>query len=226
MKRNGIFFSLSLIIIFSMLVGLSTSTAQISQLSVQPVTQNTDPSRTDAAMALPREQTLYFNGLQWGSINGWNPYSDSMNNAMAVTAKDAARVTMFETLYLHDMLDGGSYPLLADGDPVWNGERTEITVKLKPAAHWSDGTSLTAEDVAYTWDTNLKYSNNTGNNFRDFIDTVTAVDPQTVLIRLKLDGGEAINPLMVASFLDSMYICQKTWTQTLEARTGGDPLPS
>jgi len=223
MKRNVIFYSMSLIIIFSMLVGLTTSTAHTPQLTVQPITPNTDPPSTDVAIDLPREQTLYFNGIQWGSVNGWNPYSDSMNNAMAVTAKDAARVTMFETLYLYDMLDGKSYPLLADGDPVWNGERTEITVKLKPPAHWSDGTQLTAEDVAYTWDTNLMYSTSAGNNFRDFIDSVTAVDPHTVLIKAKLDGGEAINPLMLASFLDSMYICQKTWTQTLEARTGGDP---
>ncbi len=59
---------------------------------------------------------------------------------MAITAKDAARVIMFETLYLYDMLDGKQYPLLADGDYVWNDARTEVTVKLKAAAKWSDGT--------------------------------------------------------------------------------------
>jgi peptide/nickel transport system substrate-binding protein len=146
-----------------------------------------------------------------------------MNNGMAVTAKDAARVIMFETLYLYDMLDGKSYPLLADGDAVWNDARTEITVKLKPAAKWSDGTPITADDVAYTWDTNLKYSTNAGNNFKDYIDTVTAVDPQTVLVKAKLDAdGKAVNPLMIQSFLDGVYVCQKAWTQVLEGRTGGD----
>jgi len=175
------------------------------------------------ANALPRNETLYFNGQQWSAVVGWNPYSSSMNNAMAVAAKDAARVVMFETLYLYDMMDGGSYPLLADGDAVWNDARTEITVKLKPAAHWSDGTPVTADDVAYTWDTNLKYATNAGNNFQDFVDTVTAVDPQTVLIKAKLDAdGNAVNPLMLQSFLDGVYICQKAWTQTLEERTGGD----
>jgi peptide/nickel transport system substrate-binding protein len=89
---------------------------------------------------LPRNETLYFNGQQWSPVVGWNPYSSSMNNALAVSAKDAARVIMFETLYLYNMMDGKSYPLLADGDPVWNDARTEITVKLKPAAKWSDGT--------------------------------------------------------------------------------------
>jgi peptide/nickel transport system substrate-binding protein len=146
-----------------------------------------------------------------------------MNNGMAVTAKDAARVIMFETLYLYNMLDGNSYPLLADGDPVWNDARTEITVKLKPAAKWSDGTPLTAEDVAYTWATNVKYSTNAGNNFKDFIDTIEVVDENTVLVKAKLDeAGNPVNPLMIVSALDGMYICQKAWTETLEARTNGD----
>jgi peptide/nickel transport system substrate-binding protein len=172
---------------------------------------------------LPRNETLYFNGQQWSPVVGWNPYSSSMNNALAVSAKDAARVIMFETLYLYNMMDGKSYPLLADGDPVWNDARTEITVKLKPAAKWSDGTPLTADDVAYTWDTNLKYSTNAGNNFKDFIESVTAVDPQTVLIKAKLDAdGKAVNPLMVQAFLDGTYVMQKAWTQTLEARTNED----
>ena len=60
------------------------------------------------------------------------------------------------------MLDGQVYPLLADGDFTWNDARTEITFKIKPAAHWSDGTPVTAEDVAYTWATHVKYNTPTG----------------------------------------------------------------
>jgi len=196
-------------------------TQLVNQTQVVEVTPTTAPAAPGAN--LPRNETLYFNGFQWSAVVGWNPYSSSMNNALGVGAKDAARVVMFETLYLYDMLDGGSYPLLADGDPVWNDARTEITVKIKKAAKWSDGTPLTADDVAYTWDTNLKYATNGGNNFKDFVDTVTAVDPQTVLIKSKLDAsGKSVNPLMLQSFLDGMYVCQKAWTQTLEARTGND----
>jgi peptide/nickel transport system substrate-binding protein len=171
---------------------------------------------------LPRNETLYYNGLQWSPVVGWNPYSSSMNNSW-ISAKDAARVLMFETLYLYNMLDGGSYPLLADGPFVWNDSYTEVTVKLKAAAKWSDGTPVTADDVAYTWATNLKYSTNAGNNFKDYIDTVTAVDPQTVVVKAKLDAnGAAVNPLMVVAFLDGTYVMQKAWTQTLEARVNED----
>ncbi len=52
----------------------------------------------------------------------------------------------------------------------------------------------------------------------------TAVDPQTVVVKAKLDAdGKAVNPLMVASYLDcAYYVCQKAWTQKLEERAGGD----
>jgi peptide/nickel transport system substrate-binding protein len=193
----------------------------VNQTQVVEVTPTAAPAAPGTN--LPRNETLYFNGLQWSAVVGWNPYSSSMNNALAVGAKDAARVVMFETLYLYDMLDGGSYPLLADGAYTWDAGQTSVTVKIKKAAHWSDGTPLTADDVAYTWATNLKYSTNAGNNFKTFIDTVTATDPQTVVVKAKLGAdGKAVNPLMVVSFLDGVYVCQKAWTQTLEARVGGD----
>jgi peptide/nickel transport system substrate-binding protein len=169
---------------------------------------------------LPRNETMYFNGQQWGSVVCWNPYSQNCNNALALNQQDSARVIMFETPYLYDMLDGQQYPLLADGPYAWNAARTEITFKIKAAAHWSDGTPVTAEDAAYTWATNLKYETGVGTGNKDFIDTVTAVDAQTVLVKAKLDAnGKAVNPLVVAAYLSTNYILQKAWTQTLEARS-------
>src|ERR1044071_1646515 len=55
------------------------------------------------ANALPREETLYFNGQQWSAVVGWNPYSNSNNNAMAIAQQDNARVIMFETPHLSNM---------------------------------------------------------------------------------------------------------------------------
>src|SRR5450759_314492 len=107
--------------------------------------------------ALPRTETLYFNGQQWGAVVCWNPYSSNCNNAMAVVQQDSARVTMFESPYLFDMLDVKVYPLLADGPFAWNAAHTEITFKRKKVAHWSDGTPVTADDVASTWDSPAQY---------------------------------------------------------------------
>ena len=71
-----------------------------------PPTVVPTPAAADVAKALPRNETLYFNGQQWGSVVCWNPYSSSCNNAMAIAQQDSARVIMFETPYLYDMLDG------------------------------------------------------------------------------------------------------------------------
>ncbi len=176
-----------------------------------------------AAGTLPRNETMYFNGQQWGPLVGWNPYSTSMNNALGIANQDSARVVMFETPYLYNMLDGKQYPLLADGDYQWNDAQTEVTFKLKPTAKWSDGTPVTAEDVAYTWATHVKYSTNVGAGNKDFIDTIEAKDPQTVVIKAKLGAdGKAINPLIVNAYVSTNYVIQKAWTQTLEKRAGGD----
>ncbi len=175
------------------------------------------PAQPVDANTLPRNETLYFNGQQWGPVVGWNPYSSSMNNAMAIAQQDSARVIMFETPYLYNMLDGKQYPLLADGPYAWNDAHTEITFKIKAAAKWSDGTPVTAEDVAYTWATNIKYSTNAGNNYKDYIDTIEAVDAQTVLVKAKLDAnGKTVNPLQVQC-LPERQLCHP---ESLDPDTG------
>jgi len=223
----------SLLIVLSFVLAACGQTpateAPVAETEAPEVTQA--PEATEAATeapasdpnALPREETLYFNGQQWGPVVGWNPYSNSMNNAMAIAQQDNARVIMFETPYLYNMLDGKVYPLLADGDYEWNADRTEITFKIKSAAKWSDGTPVTAEDVAYTWATHIKYSTPTGASNKDYIEDIVASDAQTVVIKAKLgEDGKAVNPLIVAAYLTSNYVNQKAWTETLEARVGGD----
>jgi peptide/nickel transport system substrate-binding protein len=196
-------------------------TVEVEKIVQQTVEVEVAPAAEEGA--LPRNETLYFNGWQWGAVVGWNPYSSSNNNAMAISQEDNAKVVMFETPYMYNMLDGKQYPLLADGDYTWNDDRTEITFKLKEAAHWSDGTPVTAEDVAYTWATHVKYNTPTGAGNAAYIDTIEAVDDQTVLIKAKLnDEGQAVNPLLVGAYLSTNYVMQKAWTETLEERVGGD----
>ena len=197
--------------------------AAVEPAAVEP-TKAPEPAPASAdAGTLPRNETLYFNGQQWGSVVGWNPYSSSNNNGMAISQQDSSRVTMFETPYLYNMLDGQVYPLLADGPFAWDDGMTAITYKLKTAAKWSDGTPVTAEDVAYTWATHVKYSTPTGASNMDYIDTIEAVDAQTVVITAKLgDDGKAVNPLIVNAYVSTNYVLQKAWTQTLEARVGED----
>lgn len=228
-------FVLSLLVVASMLLA---SCQQATEAPTQPVEKPTDvvvdqPTKeppkeptavptldpAQVAAALPRKETLYEAGHQWGPLVGFNPYS-SNNNNWGIANGASAREIIFETPYMYNLLDGKLYPLLADGDYAWNDAMTEITFKIKPAAKWSDGTPVTAEDVAYTFATHVKYETSAGVGYREFIDTVEAVDPQTVVVKAKLNAeGKAVNPLQLISYICSEYVVQKAWTQKLEARS-------
>ncbi|OPJ58010.1 ABC transporter substrate-binding protein [Clostridium oryzae] len=182
-------------------------------------TKGKTTKKTDDKNSTPRNETLYFNGQQWGAVNDWNPMSSNSNNAMGVTQKDSSRTLIYETLYMYNMLDGKMYPLLADGDPVWNSNRTQLTVKINKDAKWSDGTPVTAQDVAYTFDTNVKYKSAGGSDYAQYIKSVKATDDSTVVFTAVLNSkGQAKNPLKVEEYLPRQYVMQKAYLQKVEER--------
>lgn len=171
----------------------------------------------------PRNETLYFNGQQWGGINNFNPMSANSNNAMAIQQVDSARVLIYETLFLYNLLDGSLQPLLGKSYE-WNEDQTQLTIKLNPDAKWSDGTAVTADDVAYTFATHVKYRSTNGNDYSNYIDKVEAVDSQTAVFYSKLDeNGKPINPLKVIEYIPKIYVMQKAYLQTVEKRNAEDP---
>ena len=185
-----------------------------------------EPAAEEPAAAtadLPRNETLYFGGQQWGVVNGTNPLSSNNNNGMAVAANArGSRTIMFETLYMYNALDGKLYPLLADGDYKWNDDLTEMTVAIKPAAKWSDGSALTADDVAATWAAIGKVENGTWADYSAYIESVEAVDGKVVIKAKKTEDGKPVNPLQVLNFLSGVYVIQAKWLDTLFARNGDD----
>ncbi len=194
----------------------TTEEAPAEEAAATEETASTDDGST------PRNETLYEAGQQWGTINDWNPMSANSNNGLAMAANEQARELVYETLFMFNALDGKLYPLLGK-EYSWNDEQTELTVVLNSDAKWSDGTQVTAEDVKYTYDTHVKYQSSTGADFSTYIDAFEATDDTTVVIKAKLgDDGKAINPLKVTSFLNSAYIMQKAYLQTVEERNGED----
>jgi len=147
-----------------------------------------------------------------------------MNNPLVIdAASGGARVPMFESLYMYNMLDGSMVPLLADGPYEWNDDLTELTIQIKPAARWSDGTPVTAHDVAYTYYCAVKYENNSGVANRDYIETIEAIDDLTLVIKAVLnDAGQPANPLVLLDYVVANYVIQKAWLETLEERHAGD----
>ncbi len=196
---------------------------EVAEETEEAAAAGPDLDPAEVAASLPREETVYIAGLQWSAVVGWNPYSSANNNAMGIAAGSNARVPIFETPYMYNMINGEQIPLLADGPWTWNDDMTEITFTLKDAAMWSDGTPVTAEDVAYTWATHVKYETTAGVGYGDYIDNVEAMDDKTVVVKAKLDeDGNAINPLLLKAYVSSEYVVQKAWTEILEARAGND----
>lgn len=187
---------------------------------VEEVAEEEEAAPADEG-STPRNETLYFAGQQWGSINDWNPMSPNSNNAMGQTQKDTARTLIWETPFMYNSMDGKLYGLLAK-EYSWNDDQTVITVKMNPDAHWSDGTPVTAEDVAYTFDTHVKYESSFGSDYANYIDSIKAVDDETVEVAAKLDGGKAINPLKVTAYLCNIYVMPKAYLEKVEERNNGD----
>ncbi len=179
----------------------------------------------EADVTLPRNETLYFGGQQWGTVVSWNPIGVNQNNAMAIGGNASGyRTLMFETLYMYNFMDGSMTGLLADGDYAWNDDMTELTVKIKPAAKWSDGTAVTAADVAATWDIGVEIGNSTGAGNKAYIADVEAVDDQTVVIHAQVtEDGKPVNPLKLLDFLTGTPIAQAKWIETVKTRNNGDP---
>ena len=178
----------------------------------------------DNAVVLPRNETLYFAGQQWGTVTSWNIIGANQNNSMAIAGGASGyRTLMFETLYMYNPLDGQMYPLLADGDYVWNDAMTELTVKIKPAAKWSDGTAVTAKDVVRTLEIGIEIQNGVGTGSQAYIEKIVAVDDATLTIVAKLnEEGAAVNPLKLLDFLTGTPIAQAAWIDTVYERCGGD----
>ncbi|MCL2361225.1 MAG: ABC transporter substrate-binding protein [Defluviitaleaceae bacterium] len=173
---------------------------------------------------LPRNETLYFMGFNWGPPIGWNPFSNDMNNPLVhEEVARGARLTMFETPFMFNALNGDLIPLLAYGPYRWNDDLTQLEYTINPNAFWSDGTKITAHDAAFTYDAGLRYGASGGVAFGSFIDRVVAVDNETVRIYATLTpDGRPANPLMITTFLVQNYIMQEAWLRNLIERNNGD----
>lgn len=171
---------------------------------------------------LPRDETLYFAGQQWGTVNSWNVIGTNQNNAMALASGAGYRTTMFETLYMWNIMDGTMTGLLANDDYAWNDDMTQLTLTIKDAAKWSDGTPVTAADVKRTFDIGVEIGNGTGSTYGPYIDSIEA-DGQKVTINAKLnDDGAPVNPLQILNFLVLTPVAQEAWINTVVDRCGGD----
>jgi peptide/nickel transport system substrate-binding protein len=103
-----------------------------------------------------------------------------------------------EPLWSVDFATGKIVPGLADGDPVYNADFTEVTFPLRKGVAWDDGQPFTAADVVYTIEAIKANDKLSANSFMTLnVDTVTATDDYTVVFKLK-----APNSRFHTTFLD------------------------
>jgi peptide/nickel transport system substrate-binding protein len=120
--------------------------------------------------ALPRNETLYTTGTQWGPPANYNP----------IREWDSATGTkglVYETLFHYDPTAAKLTPWIAQSGGWTDG--TTYEVKLRTGVKWADGRPLTAKDVAFSYGLG-KMKTVPFHNIWDWLKSVDAVDDQTV----------------------------------------------
>lgn len=174
---------------------------------------------------LPRNETLYHGGWQYGAIAAWNPLHTNSNNSLAISANArGSRTLVWETLYMYNSLDGKLYGLLAEDEYAWNDDMTQLTFGLKAAAKWNDGTPVTVDDVVATWEAwkALDGANATYAGYKDYIAGIEAVDGKIVITAQVNAEGKPVNPLLIYDYLSGTYIFQKAWLDSMFEKHGND----
>ena len=92
--------------------------------------------------AVPRGETLYVSGKQWGPYTNFNPLKPDYNTGIVGL--------VYETLFRYDPLKDRFIPWLASNGK-WVGRNYVVT--LRNGVKWSDGRPLTAADVKFTFET-------------------------------------------------------------------------
>jgi len=151
---------------------------------------------------LPRNETLYFNGLQWGAPSGYQPYVGNTS-----TFSGGHRQVVYETLFVYNLLDGQAYPQIADS---FSESGRTFTVNLNRNVRFQDGTPLTAADVVYSIELAKNYVIGASGNW-DYIDSVRAQGDFTVIIEGKANN---FNRLQILGLLTEFSITSRAYWES------------
>jgi peptide/nickel transport system substrate-binding protein len=135
---------------------------------------------------------------------GWDPYNavpsiDNFNPYAGVTLhqRNSLHYTVYEALFYTNHFTNELIPWIAESYE-YNDDFTEITVKLRDGVTWSDGETLDAEDVVFTFDMlkgaapDMLFSS----AIAEWVASTEIIDPLTIKITLTKPG-----PRWAADFL-------------------------
>jgi ABC-type transport system substrate-binding protein len=159
----------------------TTEPAAVVEDTAVPVVE--EPTAVPAA-SIPEVARNQTHNLAWsisspiGVTNPWaSPgYTHQEANAM-----------MWEGLSYYAIYANKEVPWLAESMEYTKPDFTELTIKVRKGATWSDGTPLTAKDVAFVCNGQLNTATLAYNaSFTQFMQEVKVVDDQTAVITFKI----------------------------------------
>lgn len=152
------------------------------------------------AQPLPRNETLYKAGMQWGPPANFNP----MGTNVAWPIPDD--LLIYETLFAYNLLTGELDPVLAQSI-AWVDELT-AHITLHDGTRWHDGAPLTAEDVVYTFGLGQRYDL-AFSTLWDYVAEASAVDERTV--RLSLNPANPHRAMVLTELTNIRIVPQHIW---------------
>ena len=162
---------------------------------------------TTSESALPREETLYLSGQQWGTPSTFNPLAESWMAAWPVGGRFNL---MYEPLITYNTLNGAFEPLLGSLiDSLSDNDR--IVVDLNPKAKWSDGKPVTSVDVKFIFELGANYQGAVTSYALEqisaiHVDTVDVNGVPTERLSFMVAKTKRNNPLSVRDLLQSIRI--------------------
>jgi peptide/nickel transport system substrate-binding protein len=175
-----------------------------------PAEPGAAPAAAPAAPGqLPRNETLYVAGLQWGPFITFNVLAPNQT-----WPTGGPSMLMFEALFAFNVATGDLDPLLAKELTFVDDTTMEIT--LHDGTTWQDGTPLTVDDVIFTFELAKTHDDLRYSLFWDYVEAMTATGDRTFQIKL---NPEELNIGQVEFWLSNERILPKhIW----EARAAGD----
>jgi peptide/nickel transport system substrate-binding protein len=159
--------------------------------------------------ALPRNETLYIGGFQWGPPSTFNPLASG-----STWPSGGNHHQIFEQLFTFNLVTGALDPLLAS-DVTFSDETTAV-VTLQDGTHWQDGTPLTVDDVVFSFELAKDHGDLAYSTFWNYVTSVTPTGDRTIEFKLNADQ---LNPGIVRNFLATVDILpMHVWAE----RAAGD----
>jgi peptide/nickel transport system substrate-binding protein len=112
-------------------------------------------------------------------VRNFNPFSP---DALA-----PSNLEMYEPMMVYNKNTGKLIPWLAT-EYSWNADNTVLTFKTRTGVQWNDGQPFSAKDVIFTFNlikTNAALAAAASSTLNEYVDTYSATDDNTIVIKFK-----------------------------------------